>query len=380
MSMRRSGLLAFAVLAAAAAPLAAQAPNKAAFVALLGKDTLFVDQYTRRGNHVTGDLVQRQPATVVTHYAITLDPSGRVATVELGQRRADGTAGPNFVQAGKLTFAKDTVAIEVTRDTTVRRRVAATGAFPTLGPSVGLTEVILSQLKRSKSDSVDVNVVNLGSQRPNVIAVKFFGDSARVWSQGYAIHYALDKQGRVTGVNGQESTQKYEARRVAAVDIPALAKGFAAADAAGKGFGGPASPRDTARAAGIWVDYSRPALRGRDVWKNGVLGDTLWRTGANAATQFHTDADLVVGGQTIPAGTYTLWTHTMKDGSQYELVFNKQTGQWGTEHHAEQDLVRVPLTVSPLSPPAERFTIAVDDAAIKLLWGSQQLATSYTKK
>jgi hypothetical protein len=46
--------------------------------------------------------------------------------------------------------------------------------------------------------------------------------------------------------------------------------------------------------AHLWIDYGRPALRGRDVWANGVLGDTLWRTGANAATQFRTDVDLVL--------------------------------------------------------------------------------------
>ena len=380
--MRRSSLLAVGMLLFTGAPLAAQTPYPGAFVVTLGKDTFFVEQYTRVGNRMTGDLVQRQPSTVVTHYTVNLDPGGRVRSIELAQRKPDGSVGPNLVQAGKLTFANDTVGIEVKRDTTITRRFAAASAFPTLGPSIGLTEVILSRLQRAKVDSVDVNVVGMGSQRPGVISVKFFGDSARVWAGGYAMHYAIDSRGRITGVNGLESTQKYTARRVPSVNLTAIANGFAAADAAGKGFGGPASPRDTARATGggIWVDYGRPALRGRDVWKNGVLGDTLWRTGANAATQFHTDADLVVGGQTIPAGTYTLWTHTIKDGAQYELVFNKQTGQWGTEHHGEQDLVRVPLTVSRLSTPAERFTIAVDDASIKLQWGMQQLAVTYTKK
>ena len=366
----------------AVAPITVGAQNKAAFVSLLGKDTLFVEQYTRTGNHIVGDLVQRQPATVVTHYDITLDAAGRVASIDLTQRKPDGTLGPNFVQAGKLTFATDTVAIEIKRDTTVRRRFAATGAFPTLGPSVALIEVMLSQLKRAKTDSADVNTVGMGSQRPTVISVKFFGDSARVWNSGYAMHYRVDGQGRVLAANGQETTQKYQARRGGSIDIVAVASGFAAADAAGKGFGGPASPRDTARATGIWVDYSRPATRGRDVWKNGVLGDSLWRTGANAATQFHTDTDIAVGGATIPAGTYTLWTHTIRDGAQYELVFNKQIGQWGTEHHAEQDLARVPLVVSSLTPAVDRFTIVVDDASstIKLQWGTQQLAVPFTRK
>src|SRR6185295_14562232 len=107
------------------------------------------------------------------------------------------------------------------------------------------------------------------------------------------------------------------------------------------------------------IIYSRPALRGRDVWKNGVLGDTLWRTGANAATLFRTDAMLMIGSAMIPAGTYTLWTHTIKDGAEYELVINKQTGQWGTSYDPKQDLARVPLTRKSVGASAERFTLSV---------------------
>ena len=109
---------------------------------------------------------------------------------------------------------------------------------------------------------------------------------------------------------------------------------------------------------------------------NGVLGDTLWRTGANAATQFTSDADLVIAGQAVPAGTYTLWTHTTPDGS-YELVINKQTKQWGTDYHADQDLVRVPFTKSPLSQPVEKFTITLEPqgsaGTLKVMWGNQAL-------
>ena len=91
------------------------------------------------------------------------------------------------------------------------------------------------------------------------------------------------------------------------------------------------------------------------MWVNGVLGDTLWRTGANAATQLRSDVDLVVGGATVPAGTYTLWTAATPSG--YRLVINRQAGN---DYDASRDLVRVPLQESSVQAPVERFTIGVE--------------------
>jgi hypothetical protein len=138
------------------------------------------------------------------------------------------------------------------------------------------------------------------------------------------------------------------------------------------------SPRDTVRAtignAAITIDYGRPAARGRAVFARGVLGDTLWRTGANAATRFVTTHDLIIGRDTLRAGAYSLWTGVSADNSSYALVFNSQTGQWGTEHHAERDVLRAPLTIERLSTPVERFTIRLPSggstSALRLEWAT----------
>ena len=142
---------------------------------------------------------------------------------------------------------------------------------------------------------------------------------------------------------------------------------------------GATSTRDTARAtigrASVWVDYGRPSLRGRDVWVNGVLGDTIWRTGANAATQLRTESDITIGGANVPAGTYSLWTHAT--ARSYELIVNRQSGQWGTEYHPDRDLVRVPLRADSVSPPVERFTIVLDPKGLLVMtWGTRQLSTT----
>ena len=151
---------------------------------------------------------------------------------------------------------------------------------------------------------------------------------------------------------------------------------------------GVASTRDTVRAtlgnAHLWIDYGRPALRGRDVWMNGVLGDTIWRTGANAATQFRTDADVTIGNAMVPAGIYSLWTRTTPIG--YDLIINTQAGQWGTDYHADRDLARVPLQVRTTATPVERFTIELRPSdrrsavMLTMSWGTKELSIPVLSK
>ena len=109
----------------------------------------------------------------------------------------------------------------------------------------------------------------------------------------------------------------------------------------------------------------------------------VWRTGANAATQLNTSADLVIGGTTVPAGTYTLWTMPTAEG--YQLVINKQTGQWGTEYDEKQDLARIPLKVDRVASPVEQFTIALEPSGasggtLAMTWDTQRLSVPFTLK
>jgi len=106
----------------------------------------------------------------------------------------------------------------------------------------------------------------------------------------------------------------------------------------------------------ITVTYSSPRVRGREgqlFGKDGRIGQDsnypIWRAGANSATVFHTDADLDIGGLRVPSGDYTLYVN-LEDPGNWELVVNKQTGQWGLQYDRSQDLGRVKMTMS--KPPA----------------------------
>src|SRR3569833_2786019 len=91
----------------------------------------------------------------------------------------------------------------------------------------------------------------------------------------------------------------------------------------------PASPPGTAThtfADGkkITVQYSRPFAKGRKIMGGLVPFGQVWRTGANSATSFVTDTDLVVGGTNVPAGKYTIYT--LPGEMAWKLIINKETG------------------------------------------------------
>ena len=82
-----------------------------------------------------------------------------------------------------------------------------------------------------------------------------------------------------------------------------------------------------------------------------------WRTGANEATSFVTEADLTINGVTVPRGSYTLYT--LPTEKQWKLIINKQTGQWGTVYNPELDLARINLTKRALRRAVEKLTVTL---------------------
>ena len=107
----------------------------------------------------------------------------------------------------------------------------------------------------------------------------------------------------------------------------------------------------------ISIHYSAPSMRGRKIFGGLEPYGKVWRAGANAATALHTDANLDLGGLKVPKGNYTLFVWL--DPTQWQLIVNKQTGQWGLEYHKEQDLGRVPMKMSKPSAPVEKFKITL---------------------
>ncbi len=163
------------------------------------------------------------------------------------------------------------------------------------------------------------------------------------------------------------------------VSIPALSVSAQDAPAAAKQL---LSPRDTSRAdigsAKVWIDYGRPSKRDRPIFGGLVPYDRVWRTGANSATTLVTDKPLLIGKAEIPAGRYTVYTVPGK--TEWQLIINKQTGQWGTEYDQSKDLVRIPMAVKTLTAPVEKFEITIDKDMLHLRWDTTEAVVSIAEK
>ena len=128
--------------------------------------------------------------------------------------------------------------------------------------------------------------------------------------------------------------------------------------------------------ATVTVVYGRPYMKGRSIATLAPAGK-VYRTGADEATTLKTDKALQIGTLAVPAGTYTLYT---LPGSPWQLIVNKQTGQWGTQYTEGQDLGRTPMTAGTLAAPAEQLTIAVVGGNLELHWGTMKQSVPVSAK
>lgn len=111
----------------------------------------------------------------------------------------------------------------------------------------------------------------------------------------------------------------------------------------------------------IKVDYSSPRVRGRKIFGGLVPYDEVWRAGANEATTFIPNTDVIVAGKKVPAGAYTLFA--LPTPNRWTLIISKETGEWGIPYPgAGSDFARVVMNVSKLAKPLENFTIGFDKA------------------
>ena len=99
------------------------------------------------------------------------------------------------------------------------------------------------------------------------------------------------------------------------------------------------SPAESAfgkiNAATISIDYGSPSVKGREIWGGLVAFDKIWRAGANEATTFNTNKDIIVEGGKLPAGKYSLFI--IPNENKCTLIFNKNAKQWGAYSY-NQDL------------------------------------------
>ncbi len=138
----------------------------------------------------------------------------------------------------------------------------------------------------------------------------------------------------------------------------------------------------------LTIKYSAPSVRGRDIFGEGGLISKdktypVWRAGANAATAFHTDADLAIKGLAVPKGDYTIFVLINTD--PWQLIINKQTGQWGLSYNKDMDLGRAPMDMSKPPAPIETYKMTLsatgaNSGKLQLEWENRVASVPFTLK
>ena len=137
-----------------------------------------------------------------------------------------------------------------------------------------------------------------------------------------------------------------------------------------------ASVKQTIGLNDVTITYSRPGVKGRKIWGSLVPYGSVWRTGANAATSIQFTEDVVVEGQPLAAGTYSL--HTIPGEKEWTLIFNREASQWGSySYDAAKDAARVKVTPIPGTPQEWmqfRFEdLSLNSARVVLAWENLQV-------
>lgn len=353
------------------------------FITKLGADTIAVESVTRQGNTVTSDAVDRFPRVRVRHTIIDLNENGSIRHLVMDIRTPSETPNERErkvivdVTADKVHISKTDGTGKLNRDFATDGGIveahvpqlyslyelyfaAAMKHALTTKPAAG-TPVQMRQFYIDR----EFDRFPLGRGRVTIL------DSGKAeitddWLSGTG-EAVMDSNYYMLHYSGARTTYKVEVNRLTdPPDVKNFAQRFEAQEIK-NGNVKQLSVRDTVHVqigkAAFAVDYSRPLLRGRTLLGDVIPYNRVWRTGANAATQFTTSAPVKLAGIQMPAGTYTLWTvpHT----GSIDLIINKQTGQWGTDYKAAFNRGSAVMTSESAIAPVEVFTISIVPVSAK---------------
>lgn len=155
-----------------------------------------------------------------------------------------------------------------------------------------------------------------------------------------------------------------------------------------------ASVTQTIGTTDLTITYSRPGVKGRKIWGDPpasasgtatldaasqrqpdaplVPYNHVWRTGANEATLFEVTDDVLVNGQPLPAGRYSL--HTIPGRDEWTVIFNKDDGQWGSfQYDEKKDALRVKVKPQTVADNQEWMLVTLDpvtedSAQVNIRW------------
>ena len=347
------------------------------FLTTLGHDTISIESITRQGNTLTSDEVDRFPSVRIRHTVVDLNDNGSIRHLVMDIYTPSEPSGQRNRKV-VADVANDKVHLSKTDSTGTVNRDFATGGSLVVAhvPQMyslyelyfvaAVKQAMASKLAAGSPVKMRQFYIDREFDRfplGEAIVKPLDGGKMEIthdWLAGTG-EAMLDSGNNMLFYSGTRTTYDVRVKRLATPpDIKIIADRFEAKEKEG-GFVRSLSVRDTVRAqignSIFSVDYGRPLMRGRTLLGGVIPFDYVWRTGANAATQFTTSNPIKLAGMQVPAGKYTMFTIPRTNG--VDLIVNKQSGQWGTEYNPALNLGRASITSEAAAVPVEKFTISI---------------------
>ena len=330
----------------------------------LGKDTTAIGNYELKGYDFSMTVADLTAATTVSKLKGTFFPNGELQTVEGDIYKPVPGKEQQLLFSYKLYYDSNATFIETRRNNVVTTRkypVKIMVANSLGGYTLVYMPALLVNFAPSKNgDSLLSHHIVFNSARNFVIRKT----SNRNFSIGSSVmgmfRLSLDEKGDLRTVDGIGTSWNIRGTVIPSVNMDSVIMAHVAKDQALPHIA-IANKLDSVQMilgeTAIKIRYSRPSVRGRVIFGEVVPYDRFWRTGADAATRLTLSRPIYFNGKELPAGAYSIFTIPSKNG--WTIIFNKQSDIWGTEYKAENDVLRVPMSVETLQETVELLTIGV---------------------
>jgi hypothetical protein len=363
--------------------------NSGGIVFTLGKDTTLVGNYQMQGNVFYIHAVSFTPSLNVHQWRGRFFDNGEMEMAEGLNTKPVGGKEAEIVFTYKMHSTADSTYIEQKRGENITKqqykpRTMITNSIG--GQSMIYLLPMLANYAPSKiGDSVLSTHIVLNGARPFVIKKQtrnqlIMGSTA----MGY-FRVNLDNKGKTANIDATGTSWNVKGQLVPLLNIDSVISARQLVEA-GRPPAGAINKLDSVQTVinGVLlkIKYSRPSVRGRNIYGEVVPWNRFWRTGANAATRITVTKPVYFGDKELPAGDYSIWTMPSQTG--WKIMFNKQANIWGTEYNPEHDVLVIPLQTTSLKVPVELFTFFIDergdDGEISFEWeklkGSLRFRTS----
>lgn len=145
----------------------------------------------------------------------------------------------------------------------------------------------------------------------------------------------------------------------------------------GKPKSPPASMSEIFGESEITINYNAPSVRGRTIYGDLVPYDKLWRTGANGATKITLSTQVMIQGQRLAAGTYSIFTIPGK--KEWTFIFNSVADQWGSyDYDKSKDVLRITATPQASKTSVEAMRFVKEEFNIVFEWANLRVPLKVT--